>query len=83
MIFRRIGGTVSYFHLMFDQHQIIFSEGAPTESFYPGELGLGAIGELAREELFAIFPELRFGVDSYPPAVRKGLKAHEAALLVA
>jgi len=31
---------VSYIHIMFDRHQIVFAEGAPSESFLPGREGL-------------------------------------------
>ncbi len=34
---------VEYFHLVFDDHQIVFANGAPSESFYPGEEGLKAL----------------------------------------
>ena len=30
------GGWVEYVHLLFDQHQVVISEGLPTESFLPG-----------------------------------------------
>lgn len=32
----REGGQVTYVHLIFDRHQVVFSEGLPTESFPPG-----------------------------------------------
>ena len=50
--------AVAYFHLMFDHHEIIFAEGAPSESLYPGPEALKSVGDDAREELLALFPEL-------------------------
>ncbi|PRY80373.1 VCBS repeat-containing protein [Yoonia maritima] len=50
--------SVEYFHLLFDQHQIIYAEGAPTESLYTGPEALKSVGPDAREEILAIFPEL-------------------------
>lgn len=49
---------VTYVHLMFDTHQVIFAEGAPTESLLPGAQALTAIGAKAEAELRALFPEL-------------------------
>ena len=41
--------AVTYHHLVFDQHEVIFAEGAPTESFYPGPIGLAAISPEAKQ----------------------------------
>ena len=49
---------VEYFHFLFDGHQIVFAEGAPTESLYPGRVALDALGEASRAEILALFPEL-------------------------
>lgn len=49
---------VEYFHIMFDQHQIIFANGAETESLYAGAEALKGIGEAAAKELLTLFPEL-------------------------
>lgn len=49
--------TVTYCHLLFDQHQIIFSEGAATESLHPGDTMLQENPELAAE-IIELFPEL-------------------------
>ncbi|WP_201722215.1 Hint domain-containing protein, partial [Sulfitobacter sp. HI0023] len=32
-VLRKPGGDVTYVHLMFDRHQVVFSEGLATESF--------------------------------------------------
>lgn len=48
---------VSYHHLMFDDHEIILSEGIPSESFHPGDYILMADAGI-RAELLALFPDL-------------------------
>lgn len=75
--------SVTYVHIMFDQHEIVLSDGLPSESFHPGEQALSSCEQAARNEIFAIFPELRAGVGHYGPTARMTLKAHEAALLAA
>ncbi|WP_306154224.1 choice-of-anchor L domain-containing protein [Roseovarius sp. MMSF_3281] len=72
---------VTYIHLMFDRHEVIYAEGIATESFHAGDAGLGAVDEAAREELFEIFPELRSAPYRHGKTVRTCLKAHEAKLI--
>ncbi|MDO5658607.1 MAG: Hint domain-containing protein [Paracoccus sp. (in: a-proteobacteria)] len=50
---------VTYVHFLFDQHEIVFSNGAETESLFTGPEALKTVGAAALEEIFAIFPELR------------------------
>lgn len=61
--------TVEYFHMLFDQHEVVISNGAETESLYTGPEALKSVGRAARDEIFAIFPELRDAVDA-PVAAR-------------
>ena len=49
---------IEYFHLVFDQHEIIFAEGAPTESFFIGPEALKTLSSDAREEMLNVFPEI-------------------------
>lgn len=49
---------VRYFHLLFDKHQIIFSNGSPTESLYTGRVALNALSHESRLEIKALFPEI-------------------------
>lgn len=60
--------SVEYFHLLFDQHQVIFAEDAPTESLFTGPEALNSLGTEAREEIFAIFPELADMTRTVDPA---------------
>ena len=75
--------AVTYIHIMFDRHEIIYADGIGTESFYAGDMALGAIDAAAREELFAIFPELRTAPGHHRDTVRSCLRRHEAQLLTA
>ncbi len=50
---------VEYFHLIFDQHEIIYADGALTESFLPGPVALGAMADDTRAEFLAIFPGMQ------------------------
>ncbi len=50
---------VDYFHLLLDRHEVIHANGAPTETLFTGPEALKAVGKAARDEIFALFPELR------------------------
>ena len=78
---REAGGAVTYVHFLLDQHEIVFADGTPTESFHPGSHGVDALGDPAREELFTLFPALRGDLTQYGPTARRCLKAHEARLI--
>ncbi len=73
--------AVTYLHLMFDEHEVIYAEGAATESFHAGDVGISAISDQSRDEMFALFPELRSDIGAYGDTARTCLKAHEARLL--
>lgn len=52
------GVDVEYWHLLFDRHEVVFSEGAQTESLFTGPEALRAVTPEARAEILAIFPDL-------------------------
>lgn len=73
---------VTYIHIMFDRHEIVFANGIATESFRPGPQTLPALPARARDEVLRLFPEL---VDTPDPAIapaRPMLKGWEASVLV-
>ena len=49
---------VTYFHMMFDNHEIVFANGAPTESLYLGKMAIEALTPDAKREILEIFPSL-------------------------
>ncbi len=77
--YRKPGGEVTYYHLMFDQHEVIYSEGVASESYLPCD-GRGLSVE-ARAEFIKLFPELAAtGAQRYGTA-RRVLRRHECSLL--
>lgn len=51
--------TVEYFHILFDQHEVVLSNGAETESLYTGPEAIKSLPKEAVDEIFSIFPELQ------------------------
>ncbi|WP_395539853.1 Hint domain-containing protein [Neotabrizicola sp. sgz301269] len=76
---REVPKDVTYFHLLFDHHEIIRANGAWTESYQPGELTLTGMDDDQRDELLALFPQLKFSLNF--PAARPSLKRREVAAL--
>ena len=60
--------ALTYFHLLFDRHEIVCSEGAETESLFTGPEALKAISPESRAELLALFPDLVSGRHDPQPA---------------
>ncbi|MEY8882386.1 Hint domain-containing protein [Donghicola sp. XS_ASV15] len=51
--------SVTYVHLMFSEHQVIFGNGIASESFYPGKWGLSGLAPACRREILHLFPDLK------------------------
>ena len=49
---------IEYFHLLFDRHEVVISNGAETESLYTGPQALRSVGPAARQEILDLFPQL-------------------------
>ena len=77
--------SVEYFHILFDRHEIVLSNGAETESFYPCPEGLRALSPAALAEFAALFPAFAAGAgDSVAPpaAARPFATGHKARQMV-
>lgn len=72
-------GGVTYFHLLFDRHEIVLSNGAWSESLFTGSEALKSVSDAARREIFALFPDLVGG--SPPRPARRLLTGREAQQL--
>jgi hypothetical protein len=58
-IYEQSGGEVTYIHLLFNRHEIVFANDAPSESFFAGEPALNALEDPVRDEVLSLFPELK------------------------
>lgn len=72
---------VTYLHLCFDRHEVIFAEDMATESFHPGDYVMSQDRDLMAE-LTALFPELAPGEGAGWETARAVLRRFEAAALV-
>lgn len=50
--------SVTYIHLLFDQHELLEAEGVLSESMFTGPEALKSVSEAARAEILDLFPEL-------------------------
>ena len=72
--------TVEYFHILFDQHEVLQAHGTLSESFFPDPNSISDVDSAQRKELFTLFPELEFGTQGYSIAY-PGLMPYEVVLL--
>nr|WP_241741231.1 Hint domain-containing protein [Gemmobacter straminiformis] len=66
-ITRETGEEVEYFHFLLDRHELVFSNGAVTESLFTGPEALKSVTAAARDEIATLFPELA-RIEGVPPA---------------
>lgn len=58
--------SVTYFQLVFAEHQVLAVDGLPLESYLPDAAAIEALGGEMRDALEERFPELRDAPESYP-----------------
>ncbi len=74
---------IAYVHLLFDRHEIVFAEGAPSESFHPGSRLLDDDPALCAE-ISALFPAIASPRKrSMLRAARRVISKREARVLAA
>jgi Ca2+-binding RTX toxin-like protein len=78
---------IHYHHVMCEAHQILFANGAPAESFYPGPNAFGALSNASRSEVMSLFPGFnparvqdRYGLQARPIARFRQLPDHLEAV---
>lgn len=73
---------ITYFHLLFDSHEILLSNGMATESFLPGPETMPGYDTETQNELLNLFPHLENGINQgFGPTARLALKSYEFNVL--
>jgi hypothetical protein len=73
---------ITYVHLAFDRHEVIFAEGCPSESLHLAAEALTALDRETLAELHDIFPELAKDLQ-HTKTARGCLRAWEARMIAA
>jgi len=74
---------VDYFHILLDNHDVIYANGVECETLMPAELMRSAMNPAARQEILQIFPELAADFAHYGPTKHRALKSYEVSVLTA
>jgi hypothetical protein len=74
-------GPVTYHHILFDNHEVVQANGIWSESYQPGSYSLPNLDPQAREELFTVFPELRWNPGGFGRASRTSVNRREGLFL--
>ena len=72
---------VTYIHLLFKTHQVVWANGVETESFHPASASMTALDEADRARLLSTHPELATDPHTYGAFARRSLSKSEAAIL--
>jgi hypothetical protein len=75
------GGMVTYIHLLFDRHEVVFANDSPSESLFPGTAALSSMDSQARAEVLALFPELSHHAPAFGQTARLCLTRQESRIL--
>jgi hypothetical protein len=73
--------STTYLHILFDRHEVIYANGAEVESLFTGPEAMKTLSKEAREEIYALFPEIvDYGRPLFDPArlLVKGKKFQNA-----
>ncbi|MEM8556088.1 MAG: Hint domain-containing protein [Pseudomonadota bacterium] len=69
---------LTYIHLLTERHEVIFAEGVPSETLYPGPLVLGSLPNDVIADLLDLFPDLcsttKLNQNGYGPRARPCLR---------
>ncbi len=72
---------MEYLHLIFHRHDLLYAEGALAESLFLGTQTLASLSIDARNEVEALFPQLRRSATTRPNPARPLLQGWQGRLL--
>lgn len=73
--------SVTYFHILLEQHEVIFANGLETESCHPGQLDLQDLADDQLSALYRQMPQLKANANDYSGPARRQLNTAETLIL--
>jgi hypothetical protein len=74
-------GNVIYIEMLFDSQDVVYANGAATEIFDLGKVGIAAVDDASWAAVFAILPELRADLSRYGTTAQRCLRQHQAPMV--
>ncbi|MCK8465414.1 Hint domain-containing protein [Aliiroseovarius sp. S1339] len=72
---------IVYHHVLLENHEVVWANGVPAESFHPANADLDSLDPGQRDRLVEMFPQLDFDPMAYGHFARRSLNRGEAAIL--
>lgn len=72
---------ITYIHMVFDKHEVVYADGLEAESFHPAVRTVAGLKSEQRAELFELFPNLESGETFAYAAARDELRGNTARVL--
>jgi uncharacterized protein YjhX (UPF0386 family) len=76
----KVKGNVTYRHILFDRHEVIYANGLPTESLLIGQEARNKLPRALVAEIEALMPQIALSPAAYPPARVLG-RGHQGRML--
>ena len=73
---------VEYWHFLCDAHHVVFAEGCPAETLYPGSMALDSVEDDAKDEILGLLRNTPAMIFKPQQMARYTLKKHEAIALL-
>jgi hypothetical protein len=77
----RLGGNITFTHIMFEGHKIVSSNGVLSESFFSTALAMCALDQDVKNELQRLSPEPSKMLNRFGRAVAQALTRNDATAL--
>lgn len=74
--------SVTYFHILLEQHNLVQANGLWSETLYLGSQAMEMLSPRSHSEIFQLFPALGGNLGGYGPTARQQVKPKEALLLM-
>lgn len=72
---------VNYYHILMEQHEILWANGILSESFHPANMNLTTLAEDQRMAMYELYPDLEWNPESYGGDARRSLSTPEVEIL--